>query len=515
MATQKGYFSSIDSNDIKGGLYQVDTYLDIFKINAASHFKDGMLCYVSAKDTYYQYSAKKKRWCPVNIKRSPVIDTSICIDNVWYSVSAKDNYDDMLQELVHLKYTDEQQRNLAGYMRAYPEIYQNQEEEFQKWFDLSKAAAWEFIYKTPYNFENKEGDPNNKFDYPYLRDTLNTIKRDINYFYAKEHPLIIDISTNEGFPSDENNIYIDYVKQSEQTITMHAIGYRDGELTKIIASSLKSLWDSKQLYNSDTDAFSNLTLTIKNPKIQKYPLLYKATDNEYTDMLQVEKNIVFTLPYFYGCCNRANIASKNKNELSEYTVKKEINNIFRSVKNVINITQDFDLLIDTKPLYWYNLTNKLISQIVLAKINPAFNVMISIDDSEFIGLKTLKNVYDLICNKVYTILIEREAAEYAENGYTINDSLFYILEGAENGSRHVAPQKKIVINNIQDGNFVWICIPSVYYTGNPPKITAGNHPFGLKDTIFDANTNYGDYVCFRSAGDKGLEAHKMELSIQY
>ena len=96
MATQKNYFSIVDSNNIKGGLYQVDNYIDLFKYNAAAHFKDGMLCYVTKYDKYYQYWAKKKRWLPVNIERLPVIDSSIMIDDVWYDIARMDSYDALL-----------------------------------------------------------------------------------------------------------------------------------------------------------------------------------------------------------------------------------------------------------------------------------------------------------------------------------------------------------------------------------------------------------------------------------
>ena len=144
-------YTQIDSNHIKGGLYQVGTLRELFDYNPQHHFKDGMLAYVSQEDCYYQYDQDLKKWYKLNIQKESVDrnpDVTIEVNGVEYTVEENQSYQEMLKNLIRIQYSSEDINLIMMSYQMFPSEYEEQYTRLQKWIQDCKAAAKSFYYST-------------------------------------------------------------------------------------------------------------------------------------------------------------------------------------------------------------------------------------------------------------------------------------------------------------------------------------------------------------------------------
>ena len=65
-----------------------------------------------------------------------------------------------------------------------------------------------------------------------------------------------------------------------------------------------------------------------------------------------------------------------------------------------------------------------------------------------------------------------------------------------------------------DGYYIWLCLPYQERI-QIPEVWSNGQYFPLADEYIIMETIYGKNVCFRSIGEKGLEAHTLKLEIKY
>lgn len=506
MATQKNYFSIVDSNNIKGGLYQVDNYIDLFKYNAAAHFKDGMLCYVTKYDKYYQYWAKKKRWFPVNIERLPIIDSSIMIDGVWYDIARMDSYDALLQELIQLKYPKDWQINHDLNMRKFAPIYQGEEDQFQDWVSKCKQAAWLFFFGNTYPNTN-ESDDENIFDYPYLKALLDDIQNHISYLYLQLH----DLSINLDCKPDGDTI--EYTGQDVYEIKITGIASRDNNPVPIIYNKLIDGKDNTVLWDSSI-CIEDYNYTIEQPKLGSYSFQYIATDNVKQTPLVIDKKVVFTVPYYYGASKRNDISFDNEPTHEEY--KEQIYRLFRRfVEESAEIelypykSQDLNFQIRK-----WNIEYNLIDKFVDNNIDVSFGIDYDLTSVKYYKIRTINDFLETIATYIETYNHDKFVNGYTAAGFHEYDKVFYNLTGTEEGVKHLKPQEKLTINIPLDGYYIWICLPYQERV-QIPEVWSNGQYFPLADEYIIMETIYGKNVCFRSVGEKGLEAHTLNMQINY
>lgn len=507
MATQKNYFSTQDSNNIKGGLYQVDTYMDLFKYNAATHFKDGMLCYVSKYDKYYQYYAPKKRWYPVNLQRLPIIDTSINIDGEWFDIARMESFDALLQELVQLKYSHEWQENHQNNMRKYPGVYQKDEDAFQAWYAKCKKAAYEFFYGP---FEESEDlaqeTDDNIFDYPTLKEILDEMKSDIEYLKLQMYPLNIDMRC------DPDGFYIEYLEQDSYEIHLYGVATRNGKEVPIIYNQLTSLWNDEVLWDSSVP-LADYTLVINKPHYGEYMFKYTATDHNGQDALTIEKAVMFTMPYYYGACRRFDMNVDNSPTQADY--REEIYRLFRTfVESFGTFLYPFnsrDESIKIRELgFEYGHINDFIDEVV----NPYFRIEFDMTQEAYYLMHTIKDFLNILADYIIQYRHDAFINGYIAAGFHEHDMDYYTLEGTKEGVKHLSPQTDLTINIPQDGYYIWLCLP---YKDRIeiPEVTSNGQTFPLSETYVIKETIYGKNICFRSIGELGMEAHVAHLEIKY
>ena len=506
MATQKNYFSIVDSNNIKGGLYQVENYIDLFKYNAASHFKDGMLCYVTKHDKYYQYWAKKKRWYPVNLERMPIIDSSILIDNQWYDIAKMDSYDALLQELIQLKYSKDWQINHDMNMRKYAPIYQLEENEFQDWVTKCKQAAWLFFFGNTYP-NMQEADSENIFDYPYIKALLDDIQNSINYLQLQIH----DLSVNLICMPDGDAI--EYTAQDSYEIKITGIASRDNKSVPIIYNKLIDSKDNTILWDSSI-CLKNYTYIIGKPQKKEYNFQYIATDNLKQTPIIINKKVIFTLPYYYGASKRKDMNIDNEPTGREY--REQIYRLFRNfveeqTNNILNPygSQDMQIYIRDINVDYY-LANNFINN----NIDVSYGIDYALTPTKFYNIITLEDLIDTITKYIQKYKKEKFINGYTAAGFKEYDKIFYNLSGTEEGVKHLKPQEKLTINIPTDGYYIWICLPYQERI-QIPEVWSNGQYFPLSEEYVIIETIYGKNVCFRSIGEKGLEAHTLKLELKY
>ena len=506
MATQKNYFSIVDSNNIKGGLYQVENYIDLFKYNAASHFKDGMLCYVTKHDKYYQYWAKKKRWYPVNLERMPIIDSSILIDNQWYDIAKMDSYDALLQELIQLKYSKDWQINHDMNMRKYAPIYQQEENEFQDWVTKCKQAAWLFFFGNTYP-NTQEADSENIFDYPYIKALLDDIQNSINYLQLQIH----DLSVNLICMPDGDAI--EYTAQDSYEIKITGIASRDNKSVPIIYNKLIDSKDNTVLWDSSI-CLENYPYIIEKPQKKEYNFQYIATDNLKQTPIVINKKVIFTLPYYYGASKRKDMNIDNEPTGREY--REQIYRLFRNfveeqTNNILNPygSQDMQIYIRDINVDYY-LANNFIND----NIDVSYGIDYTLTPTKFYNIITLEDLIDTITKYIQKYKKEKFINGYTAAGFKEYDKIFYNLSGTEEGVKHLKPQEKLTINIPTDGYYIWICLPYQERI-QIPEVWSNGQYFPLSEEYVIIETIYGKNVCFRSIGEKGLEAHTLKLELKY
>lgn len=534
MATQSGYFSQIDSNNIKGGLYSVSTYFDLLSLNAATHFKDGMLCYITKQDAYYQYNARKQKWLEVNIERVPVINDTIVIGGETYNISKMDNFNDLLQQLIRLKYSDSASKNLAINMRAYPELYQAEEDEYQAWVTLCKIAAYEYFNGSgSYDITNREGDINNKFDYPILKNILSKMQDNIEYLYVASFPLNVSVGINEGaqkpsinFENINDSLYIEYNRLlSDMSLHMNITNKRGNNIVDLIGYKITDdngnilynvTYDKENPQKLDT---TDILYKLPNANQGNYNIAIEAVDSIYAEPTVYNKNIVISNPYYYGSSKFADIRTAYNQITETYTSERILpvicklmaNNGFDTIKEVYT---DNDI---TVPINENDITlpklNNFITNVLSANYNLEFAVFTE-DEYYTIKNNTVLSFLNMIAQLVITVYNNKIQNEQNSTGMSLNSLGLTTLEGTLGGTKYLAPQDNIVINN-QDGNYIWICIPSIQYTGNYPVITCNNQEFPLDPQIFEITENNVSYKCFRSDGDNGIEACTLVMHIEY
>ena len=394
MATQKGYIAEIDANNIKGGLYSVENYYDIFKFNAATRFKDGMLCYVSKEDKYYQYNQRAHRWLEVNINRVKFPDSSINIGDEWYDIIRTDNYDNLLQQLIQIKYSADWQATQDANMRNFPEIYYDKDKEYREWINLCKKAAWEYIYTIPYNFDNLEGKNDNLFDYGILKTKLQEINDDINFLKVASLVVNTDIqitANDSNFESDNGDVYIEYLHQETQKLTCTITTTRNGEKTTMDYIYIKPSWTDSPLYEgSCEETIFSKEIILDSPELKDYEIEIIIKDNEKSNPYHVKKKISFTSPSFYGCCFRSDMNKNSSEELSVYNVAKQINKL--CYQNLQNIDEKYELTVKSQFLYEVGLkTSDEIFSFIENIINPCFKVTVELTIEESISLLRVQN----------------------------------------------------------------------------------------------------------------------------
>ena len=506
MATEKNYFSIVDSNNIKGGLYQVDNYIDLFKYNAASHFKDGMLCYVTKHDKYYQYWAKKKRWYPVNIERLPIIDSSILIDNQWYDIAKMDSYDALLQELIQLKYSKDWQANHDMNMRKYAPIYQQEENEFQEWVTKCKQAAWLFFFGNTYP-NTQEADNENIFDYPYIKALLDDIQSNIDYLQLQLH----DLSVNLICMPDGDAI--EYTAQDSYEIKITGIASRDDKQVPIIYNKLIDPKDNTVLWDNSI-GLENYSYIKKKKKNGEYNFQYIATDNLKQKPIIIDKKVIFTIPYYYGASKRNDISYDNQPTHDEYKEQ-----IYRLVRNFVESNTEFILnpyksqnvkqYIRDWNIDYYN-----IEHFIENTINTFFSIDYDLTPSKYYKIRTIDDLLETLASYIEQYNHDKFINGYKTAGFKEYDKVFYNLIGTEEGIKHLKPQEKLTINIPTDGYYIWLCLPYQERI-QIPEVWSNGQYFPLADDYIIMETIYGKNVCFRSIGEKGLEAHTLKLEIKY
>lgn len=95
---------------------------------------------------------------------------------------------------------------------------------------------------------------------------------------------------------------------------------------------------------------------------------------------------------------------------------------------------------------------------------------------------------------------------YGVSSKSTVDNVFYDLDYTS-----LTPQKTVYVHNHDEGSFVWICIPS---TANLSKVQVNSFDFPLRDPIIVEN-ELGEYKCYRSYNERGLEHGTIKLEITY
>ena len=158
----------------------------------------------------------------------------------------------------------------------------------------------------------------------------------------------------------------------------------------------------------------------------------------------------------------------------------------------------------------YYLANNFIND----NIDVSYGIDYTLTPTKFYNIITLEDLIDTITKYIQKYKKEKFINGYTAAGFKEYDKIFYNLSGTEEGVKHLKPQEKLTINIPTDGYYIWICLPYQERI-QIPEVWSNGQYFPLSEEYVIIETIYGKNVCFRSIGEKGLEAHTLKLELKY
>ena len=306
---------------------------------------------------------------------------------------------------------------------------------------------------------------------------------------------------------------MEYTAQDSYEINITGIASRDDKQFPIIYNKLIDPKDNTVLWDSSI-GLENYSYIIEKPKNGEYNFQYIATDNLKQKPIIIDKKVIFTIPYYYGASKRNDISYDNQPTHDEYKEQ-----IYRLVRNFVESNTEFILnpyksqnvkqYIRDWNIDYYN-----IEHFIENTINTFFSIDYDLTPSKYYKIRTIDDLLETLASYIEQYNHDKFINGYKTAGFKEYDKVFYNLIGTEEGIKHLKPQEKLTINIPTDGYYIWLCLPYQERI-QIPEVWSNGQYFPLADDYIIMETIYGKNVCFRSIGEKGLEAHTLKLEIKY